>query len=251
MRSMAVTSRTAPLTKSGLVAATLLGILAALGGWRFLALLIAYFFPAIALSRFRKAEKDRRSHGVLEKSGARDATQVVVNGGLFAACALVALWGNSIFHNAMLHAALGALAASSADTWATEIGILYGGAPVSVRTFKRVQAGTSGAVSIPGILAMIGGAAWVGFVSSALALSTRAGIILAGGVAGALMDTLLGATVQERRYCPACNADTERRVHNCGAATTLTHGYSWMDNDFVNLLATFVGAAVAATLATF
>jgi len=73
-------------------------------------------------------------------------------------------------------------------------------------------------------------------------------VAVAGGV-GALADTVIGAWVQLRRWCPACAALTEQDPHACGARTRSAGGWWWMDNDAVNLLATVVGATVAVVLA--
>jgi uncharacterized protein (TIGR00297 family) len=145
-------------------------------------------------------------------------------------------------------AALGAIAASSADTWATEVGTLLGGAPRSLLTLRPVAPGTSGAVSAAGTLAMIAGASFIATAAQALSLPGAVAIVTVGGMAGAMADSLLGATLQERRWCDVCALATERRVHDCGTMTSLAGGTAWLDNDAVNLLATLVGAAVAAVL---
>jgi uncharacterized protein (TIGR00297 family) len=70
------------------------------------------------------------------------------------------------------------------------------------------------------------------------------GAALAGGIAGSLMDSLLGATAQAMFWCPRCQTETERRVHRCGASTAFRRGWRWMDNDVVNAASTLAGALV-------
>ena len=244
-----VAHRVRSLSTSGAVAAIGIGAAATAAGWNWGALLVVYFVAALLLSRLGRAEKARLTGGVVAKSGARDATQVIANGGVFAACLLGVLLGSK--HSGVTSgiAALGALAASAADTWATEIGTLYGGTPRFLLTFRRIPAGTSGGVSTAGSLAMIAGSAFIALVARYIGLPDAVGIVAAAGVAGAVADSLLGATLQERRWCSSCEKASERRVHDCGTPTTLAGGREWMDNDVVNLLATFTGASVAALLA--
>jgi uncharacterized membrane protein len=71
-----------------------------------------------------------------------------------------------------------------------------------------------------------------------------------GGVSGATIDSLLGARWQAMYFCPACAVETEsRREHHCGKRTEYRRGWSWLNNDGVNLLATIVGAGVSVGLA--
>jgi uncharacterized protein (TIGR00297 family) len=242
--------RAGSLSTSGAVAAMAVGTAAVAAGWRWGALLVAYFIASSLLSRRGAAEKARRTGGVVEKGGPRDVIQVLANGGVFALCALLAALAGAPANAPLAVAALGALAAATADTWATEVGTLFGGTPRSLLTLRRVPPGTSGAVSLAGTLAMIAGALFIALLARALSLTSAVGIVAIGGAAGAMADSLLGATLQERRWCDACALATERRVHDCGAATRLAGGQAWMDNDAVNLLATLVGAVVAATLVT-
>ena len=65
------------------------------------------------------------------------------------------------------------------------------------------------------------------------------------GMAGALVDSLLGATLQAVYMCPRCEVLTEVPVHpRCGMQATNQRGLPWMTNDMVNLLATLAGAAI-------
>jgi uncharacterized protein (TIGR00297 family) len=238
------------LSTPGTIAAVIVGALAVSAGWAWGALLIAYFVISIALSRLRGAEKAQRTGDVVQKGGARDAVQVLANGGLFAAAAVVAtISALPVSTSAIMVAvALGALAASAADTWATEIGSLATRPPRSIITWRPVPPGTSGGVNLIGIAAMVAGGGFVALGARLLAIDAPILAVVAGGVAGALADSVVGATMQDRRWCDTCQTYTERTVHGCGATTRHAGGLAVMDNDVVNLIATVVGGAVAASL---
>lgn len=234
------------LTSSGGIAATLVGTLAVVAGWDWAALLIAYFASSSALSRLGCATKERRTAGAVAKPGARDARQVAANGGIFALAAL----GMRLHPDAhWIALGAGCLAASGADTWSTEIGTLYGGSPRSILTWRAVAVGTSGGVSAIGSMAGLAGSAFVAVL--VLGLGRVPGIapaVVIGGVVGAVADSLLGATVQSRRWCDACNRMTERGVHDCGATTRHIGGVGWMDNDMVNFVSSAIGGALSVML---
>lgn len=234
------------LTWSGAIAATIAGTLAVLGGWDWATLLIAYFVSASALSRLGRSAKERRTSSVVAKPGPRDAWQVAANGGVFALAAL----GTRIHPDARwLALGAGSLAASAADTWATEIGTLCGGVPRSILRWRSVPVGTSGGVSAIGSLAGIAGS---GFIAALVLgfgwITSIAPAVAAGGVAGGIADSVLGATVQARRWCDVCNRRTERAVHDCGSVTRRVGGIAWIDNDMVNFLSALIGATVSALL---
>ena len=237
------------LSGSGAVAATLVGGASVAAGWSWGALLVLYFVASSLLSRWREGTKANRTEGVVQKGGARDAMQVLANGGLYAVAALVAAIRPSPWMQAF---AVGALTASASDTWATEIGTLSARRPRMVTTGQAVAAGTSGAVTALGTVGAAAGALFV--AAAALLLGVPALVATAaaiGGIIGSMADTLLGATVQARRWCDTCGGPTERTVHRCGAATRPAGGIAWLDNDRVNAAATLAGAAAAALIATW
>jgi uncharacterized membrane protein len=112
---------------------------------------------------------------------------------------------------------------------------------------RPVEPGTSGAVSVVGFLAALGGA---GLIGLAAALGTKSAAVLPivtlAGVLGTTIDSLLGATAQAIYYCPSCQKETERHpLHACGTATVHRRGWSWLRNDEVNFVASLAGAAAA------
>ena len=199
-----------------------------------------------ALSRFRRATREARIAGIVEKTDARDGVQVLANGGVFTLAALIGvLTGDHLW----AVAALGALAAAAGDTWATEVGTIAGGTPRSIVSLTPLAPGTSGGITVAGTLASAGGSAMVIAVAHLTGVGASPGAVFLGGLAGSLADSLAGATVQERRWCDACDQGTERRVHSCGSPTRVAGGVRGIRNDLVNVLCSAVGAAVAAAVA--
>jgi uncharacterized protein (TIGR00297 family) len=236
------------LSRSGVVAAMVVGTLTfGCGGPLPGALLLLFFISSSALSRVGGAQK-RRVAAAFAKGGRRDHGQVLANGGLAAVLSIgFGLTGDFIW----LAGLTGALAAVNADTWATELGVLARQAPRLITSGMRVEPGTSGAVSVLGLAAALGGAL---LISIPAAVAERAPVLAlaatAGGLAGSLIDSLLGATVQAIYTCPACAKETERHpLHSCGTPTVPLRGWRWLDNDGVNFSASLVGALVTLTIA--
>jgi uncharacterized protein (TIGR00297 family) len=232
------------LTISGAVAATLVGAAAMIGGIRWVVMLLFFFAGSSLLSRWRSRERDLLVGSFVEKGSRRDAWQVLANGGVFGLAALLASNGATLTWEAV---GIGAIAAATADTWSTEVGTVLGGTPRSILNGRQVAPGTSGGITIAGSTAAIAAAILAAIVAVGLDWSTPAPAIVLGGIAGSVIDSLLGATVQERRWCPSCKSLTERQVHSCGTTTVHRGGIHGCDNDIVNLLSTVAGAVVTWT----
>jgi uncharacterized protein (TIGR00297 family) len=251
--------RSRALTRGGGAAAFAVGTLTFASGTIGSALLLlAFFISSVALSRAGK--KRKRELVDIGKGGARDAWQVLANGGVATAC--VVAWvvlGHSAAASAWFVAFAGAYAAATADTWGTEIGTLAAKPPRSIVTGKPLATGLSGGVSAPGTAAEVAGAVLIAFLTppalllalpgSGVTLHALTALLLpvfAGGFGGAIVDSLLGATLQDRRWCPACARECEVELHGCGTATVRHRGRPWLSNDGVNLAATASGALIAA-----
>jgi len=208
------------------------------------AILLAFFVSSVLLSRLGKNAK-RVLLSDIGKTGSRDAAQVVANGGVAALCALgVALGWEGRYEIAFA----GAFAAATADTWGTEVGALFGGTPRSILTFRPVGVGISGGVTAIGTAAELAGALFLAAVAYAFGVHAFLAV-LAGGFGGALVDSILGASLQALRWCPQCARASERAPHSCGATTSHLRGLGWFGNDGVNFAATLAGAAIAFALA--
>lgn len=245
--------RRGALSRGGVFGALVTGTTIMSGGGPLPAgLLLVFFTSSTALSHWRREGK-RATASEFAKDERRDLWQVLANGG--AATALV-VCGRMRPQTLWLGALIGALATVNADTWATEIGMLSHRAPRLITTLRVVRPGTSGGVTPIGSAAAVLGAVVIGVVAAcglrftgtraAFSPSPSGAILIAvtAGFAGAMSDSLLGATVQTRYYCPACDVPTERQVHRCGTKTTQSGGWRWCDNDAVNFISSWCGAAV-------
>lgn len=221
-----------------------MGTVAITAGWSWGALLLSLFVSVSVLSRLGGEKKAKRLESVIAKSGERDAVQIIANGAMFTVAAIGSVIAPSPTWNAL---AAGALAFSAADTWATEIGTLSRSDPLLATTRERVPPGTSGGVTLLGTCAAIAGAIFIATEATFAGWPVGPAAI-AGGVAGAYADSVIGATLQARRWCPRCKKSTERIVHDCGTATAHSGGIRWLDNDAVNALCSVIGALVALVL---
>jgi uncharacterized protein (TIGR00297 family) len=249
------------LTRGGAVAAFVVGTLTFAAGTIGTALLLlAFFISSIALSRAGKTRK--RALVDVGKGGARDAWQVLANGGVATACIVAWVYlDHSAAASVWFIAFAGAYAAATSDTWGTEIGTLAEKLPRSILTGKPLATGLSGGVTSAGTAAEVAGAVLIAVLTppalllalpgSGVTVHALSGVLLpvfAGGFGGALIDSLLGATLQDRRWCPSCQRECEVDLHGCGTATVPRRGLRWLTNDGVNFAATLSGALIAAGL---
>jgi uncharacterized protein (TIGR00297 family) len=248
--------RVRALTRSGGVAAIVIGALAfAFGGLLVAAAIVILFASGSLLGRVRNSTSDQ-ARSIAPKDARRDAAQVLANGGIATACAIAggiaALHGSPQASRWMV-AALCAIAAASGDTWSTEIGAFTRGQPRRITDMRPVPAGTSGGVTVLGTLAAPIGGAIVGLAGALrpdiLVIPAWLAVCGTAGLTGSAFDSVLGATVQGIWRCPRCEQQIETRVHAaCGAPATLVRGLSWLDNDGVNGVMTTAGAAVGYVL---
>ena len=226
----------------GVLAWMLVALGGSLGGAAWAVPALAFFVASSALSRIGRARK-RGAEAIAEKGSRRDAAQVAANGAVAAVLLAATAFAESPGLTAALYAGfVGAFAAAAADTWATEIGTAVGGPTRRLGLGRTVPPGTSGGVSLAGTLGAIAGAAFVAALALPFAPLSVGALALAGGVAGAALDTVLGATVQARYRLP--DGGLTERAHANGAALPLAAGVRAVTNDRVNLACTLAGALV-------
>lgn len=214
--------RAKTVSASGTIAGAIVGaIIYACAGANAWVLLFLTFFVATAASRLGLHRKVML--GIAEeRGGRRGAGNAIANCGV-AASAAVAVMTTPHPSEALL-ALAAALTAGGSDTVASEIGKAFGRSTFSVTTFSRVKPGTSGAMSLEGTAAGVVSALALGAAAIALGLipSTALLAVVVGATVGALVESVLGATLE---------------------------GPGILNNDMLNFITTAVAAAVALAIA--
>lgn len=238
------------LDKSGMLAALVVGfVIVQSMGWSWLILLIAFFVLATIFTKF-KYEFKRSLGWAQEKGGARSWTNTLANGLVPAFAAVAEYWTQSIIFVA---AFVGALATSTGDTLATEVGLLSRSKPRLITNLKKkVPHGTSGGITPLGELMVLVGSMSIGLIATALQLGYawhHKLIVVAtvSGFVGSTVDSILGATIQGINRCNVCQQLTESLRHH-GVPTINVRGLRFFDNNIVNLVSCVAGALTAILL---
>jgi len=168
----------------------------AAGLWAFLPLFAVLLMTMLAT---RWGAERKSSLGIAERSGGRNARQVLANLGAAGLCGLAA----SVFsrQSAMLIVgAMAVLAEAAADTISSEVGQALPTQPRLILGLDPVPPGTNGAISLEGTFAGCIAASLVAWTASfAGVVSLRwAPLITLAGVAGMFFDSVLGASFENR-----------------------------------------------------
>jgi uncharacterized protein (TIGR00297 family) len=184
---------------SGAVAGWVLGtLLYGLGGWRGFLMLLGFFAVATACTRIGHARK-AALRIAQERGGRRGARHAVANAGAGVMFAFLA--AATPYREPLTLALVAAFATALSDTVSSEIGKAYGRRAFLITTFRRVPAGTDGAVSLEGTLAgvlasaALAATAWgVGLVGAA-----GVGVVVVAALLGTTLESYLGATLERRK----------------------------------------------------
>lgn len=224
------------LTLPGAIVAFLVAAMLYLsGGALFFTGLMFFFFSSTLIGKVGK-----KHHQVInqihQKSGSRDAIQVLANSGVAVFMAILFVWtGEERFQIAVMVS----LAISTADTWGSELGVLSNKSPISILRWRKVQIGISGGITLLGTVASFLGATSIAILYGLFHLpSFEIGsliLIVIVGFLGSLLDSLLGDTMQSKYWDDENNRLTEKPINN-GVKNRLIQGFSWMTNDVVNIL---------------
>ncbi|NYT00923.1 MAG: TIGR00297 family protein [Methanocellales archaeon] len=205
---------------TGALSGVLLGVLIIIfRDIRWFAILFIFLVLGGAFTRYKYGYK--QSLGIAEAEGGARGYRNVFGNGLLAL--ILAVAGGVLGNPILLIGYLGAIATATGDTLASEIGETSKSQPMSIITFKKVPAGTSGAISLLGEISAIIGSAVIGILATLLGMVGLhvVAITIMGGFIGTNVDSLLGATLENRGY---------------------------LTNSSVNLFATVAGALVSVGL---
>lgn len=208
---------------SAMLSATLLGVVIIIStDIKWYVMLLAFFLLGGLFTRYKYDFK--KAQGIAEsKGGVRGYKNVFSNS--LAALALAVAYKVFFPSNAVLFlsAYLGSIATATGDTLASEIGQTWKGEPRMITTFRKVRPGTDGGVTALGELAAFAGSGAIAILSLMFLENdlTLAFVVLAGGFIGTNIDSVLGATLQQKGF---------------------------LSNNGVNLFATISGAIISAIL---
>jgi len=222
------------------------------GGLAWLLVIVAFFAISSVLTRFRYDYKNKLG-SAQEKGGVRSWPNTLANGLIAGLAAIAEIFTHQ---DIFMVAFLGSIAAAMSDTVATEIGLLSSSKPRLISNLRKfVEPGTSGGVSLVGELAGFASALGIALIGILLDIikgdfrlvSAAALSVIFGAIIATNLDSLLGGTVQGRNKCQVCGMETESLSHH-DRPTVSVRGRRFLDNNAVNLIATFSGAVVSVGL---
>ncbi|HID27603.1 MAG TPA: TIGR00297 family protein [Methanosarcinales archaeon] len=207
---------------SALLSATLLGVLVIVFSHiTWLIILLTFFILGGGFTRYKY--KYKLSKGLAQKkSGIRTYKNVFSNS--LVALIFAVLWGLfPQYRDLCLFAFLGSVATAIGDTLASEIGSTAKVKPYLITTFKQVEPGIDGAISVLGELSAFFGSTIIALLAIGMGIINEEYfiaflIVVFGGFIGTNIDSLLGATLQQKGL---------------------------LSNNGVNLVATWAGAIVS------
>ncbi|KAL6884627.1 hypothetical protein ACP4OV_010563 [Aristida adscensionis] len=239
-------------------------------GYRYGAMLLAFFFSSSRVTRIGEDRK-RRVEEDFKEGGQRNWIQVLANSTV--ATILVVIFAlmtggqdrclgsnDSRVITGIMGGVIGHYCCCNGDTWSSEIGVLSDEQPRLVTTLKPVRKGTNGGVTLQGLLAAMAGGLTIGLAFVVVGLFTaecsfdmalRQLLVLpisaAAGLLGSLIDSLLGATLQFSGYCSVRKKVVSKR----GPTVTKISGMTILDNDAVNAVSVLLTTVLTAYVCVY
>jgi uncharacterized protein (TIGR00297 family) len=160
---------------------------------------LAAFFVMSTWATAHKKEQKAKLEAKPQHQERRKAGQVFANGGVAAVLGITSILLPQ-HYTVIALMVVSAISAATADTLASELGIVYGSNAFNILSFKRETKGLDGVISIEGTLLGMAGSliiaciycAFAGFGLMALI------IIVVAGTLGNLIDSVLGALLERK-----------------------------------------------------
>jgi uncharacterized protein (TIGR00297 family) len=160
---------------------------------------LAVFFILSTLATAHKKEYKAKLEAKPQHPEKRKAGQVFANGGIAALLGVISIPFPQ--HHAIIALMMvSAISAATADTLASELGMVYGRNAFNILSFKREAKGLDGVISIEGTLLGMTGSL---IIAGTYCAFTRFDfmvmiIIVAAGTLGNLIDSVLGALLERK-----------------------------------------------------
>ncbi|NWF90635.1 MAG: DUF92 domain-containing protein [Ignavibacteriaceae bacterium] len=214
------------------------------GGLKWSVPILFFFFLSSFVTHLRR-KIYTNSTVLLFESERRNGNQVLANG-VFPILLILAY---NFYHKELLYLCyVSAIAGVFADTMATEIGSLSKFKTYDIVNLKQVVPGTSGGISIYGILGgLLASVLLALIVSPWLSNEKYFIIVIVSGFFANLVDSILGSTLQAKYKCVVCLQYTEKNLH-CNQNAKHVKGLKYLNNDGVNLITSVTGAFIPALI---
>jgi uncharacterized protein (TIGR00297 family) len=160
---------------------------------------LAAFFIMSTLATAHKKELKAKLEAKPQHPERRKAGQVFANGGIAALLGIISIAFPQ--HQTIIALMMiSAISAATADTMASELGMVYGRNAFNILSFKREAKGLDGVISIEGTLLGMAGSLIIACIYGAFNHFDLAGmiIIVVAGTLGNLIDSILGALLERR-----------------------------------------------------
>jgi uncharacterized protein (TIGR00297 family) len=228
---------------SGLASGIIVGFVTVLLGGLLLFLPLLTFFVLGSMFTVYKYNLKEIKGAAEDRKGRRSWNNVLSNG--VPPLIFLLIWRFSS-NDAFLLAFFSSIAADTSDTLSNEIGVLSEKDPILLFSWKRVPAGTSGAVSLLGTVTALLSPLPISFESYFISGGSIRFLMIPAfcGFLGSLFDSILGALVQEKRICPVCGRITEKKIH-CGYSTRYVAGVKGFGNGSVNFTMSLAAGALS------
>lgn len=248
---------------SGLVSAFMVGFIVwYAGGPAAFTILLFFFLSSGMATKFKYKAKAKQ--GVAQESKGRRSWKNVTASGIVPTLFAIGMYlaprlsTNPDLPFFMFAGFVGAVATTTSDNLASEIGVFSKRTPRLITNLRRkVPRGTIGGVSLLGEQVALTAGFIIGLIVVVFAYFAPSTVPILGpdqilmfiplaaltGFVGCNMDSVLGAALQNKFVCDICGAVTDKEVH-CNYVTKYVGGCRWFSNTHVNLGSSGMGATL-------